>query len=122
MADNQEQNETRVTQTAEESAGADLKQVKPTADMSAKELKAVLDHEPNKELHPAGEPKKVTDKAHKNPPLAAQIEGLDAELHDPPLRSPHAGEKLIRTLATGAGAHTPPDPEKYDAFGRPRAE
>jgi hypothetical protein len=29
-------------------------------------------------------------------------------------------EPIIQSLVTGAGAHEPPDPEQYDAAGRPK--
>lgn len=45
----------------------------------------------------------------------------DAELDQPPLRSPRAPVDLAVSLAEGAGKHNPPDPEKYDAQGRPRS-
>ncbi len=45
----------------------------------------------------------------------------DAKLDQPPLRSPRAPEKLATSLGKGAGAHEPPDPEKYDEMGRPRS-
>lgn len=46
----------------------------------------------------------------------------DAELHQPPLRSPKAPVDLAVSLAEGAGQHQPPDPKLYDAEGRPRPE
>jgi hypothetical protein len=27
---------------------------------------------------------------------------------------------MVASMVTGAGAHTPPDPEQFDADGRPR--
>ena len=45
----------------------------------------------------------------------------DAKLDQPPLRSPRAPEDLATSLGEGAGAHVPPDPEKYDEMGRPRS-
>jgi hypothetical protein len=30
-------------------------------------------------------------------------------------------EPIVQSLVTGAGAHEPPDPDVYDAAGRPRA-
>jgi len=43
----------------------------------------------------------------------------DAELHDPPVRSNRAGEKLIQRLGVGSGQHTPPPEDaNIDADGR----
>lgn len=46
----------------------------------------------------------------------------DAEIVDPPLRSPKAPEDLAVSLAEGAGQHQPPDPDVFDAEGRYRGD
>lgn len=46
----------------------------------------------------------------------------DAGLDEPPLRSPRAPVDLAASLATGAGAHNPPDPEKFEWDGRPKQQ
>ena len=113
MADSKsEKSETRVTQSPEEAGGVDLEQVKPTADKSAKEVKESLAHEPDKELHPSGEPKRSADQTN--------LPGGEAYPEDPPVRTTRPDVEILRSLATGAGAHVPPDPEKYWPDGRPR--
>lgn len=67
----------------------------------------------DEKLHPSGEPKREADKSSYPVPN-------DAQLDDPPLRSSRPDIGIVQSLATGAGAHNPPDPEKYDAQGRPR--
>jgi hypothetical protein len=44
----------------------------------------------------------------------------DAKSHQPPVRSTRADVPIAVSMASGAGAHTPPDPGEYDAQGRPR--
>ncbi len=44
----------------------------------------------------------------------------DAQLEDPPVRTARADVPIAVSLATGAGQHNPPDPEKYTPDGRPR--
>ena len=45
----------------------------------------------------------------------------DAKVEDPPVRASLPDTPIAQTLAAGAGAHTPPDPEVFDIEGRPRA-
>jgi hypothetical protein len=59
------------------------------------------------------EPKRDADKS-------SYPTGMDAEPHDPPVRSTRADVPIAVSMATGAGKHVPPDPEEYDAQGRPR--
>ncbi len=107
-----EQNEVteQVSEVAAEQAAA--ARVKPAADMSGSELKEALVYEPDKELHPSGEPKRQADKTSYPVPN-------DAEINDPPLRTNRPDVPLIRTLATGAGAHVPPPPDEVHPDGRP---
>jgi hypothetical protein len=44
----------------------------------------------------------------------------DAKSHQPPVRSTRADVPIAVSMATGAGQHVPPDPDEYDAQGRPR--
>ncbi len=99
-------------QPAPDGVGGQEAQVK-VADQSGAKLKERLVHEPDRERHPAGEPKKEADKSSYPGPN-------DAELNDPPLRTPYPDVEVIRTLASGAGAHQPPDPKKFEPSGRPR--
>ena len=46
--------------------------------------------------------------------------GGEAYPEDPPVRTTRPDVKILSSLATGAGQHVPPDPEKYDEMGRPR--
>ena len=38
----------------------------------------------------------------------------------PPVATGRPDVEIIQSLVTGAGAHMPPDPDLYDAMGRPR--
>jgi hypothetical protein len=40
----------------------------------------------------------------------------------PPLATAHPDVPIIRSLATGAGQHQPPDPSEFDEQGRPRRD
>ncbi|MBA3688480.1 MAG: hypothetical protein H0W81_06600 [Chloroflexi bacterium] len=95
-----------------EGTGVDEMQVKPTADLSNKEIKDSILHEADKELHPAGEPEHLADQESVPTPYAP--------IERPPISTTRSDEPIIQSLVTGAGAHEPPDPEKYDAAGRPR--
>jgi hypothetical protein len=44
---------------------------------------------------------------------------LDAKPEDPPVRASKPDTPIAQTLAAGAGAHTPPDPDVYGPDGRP---
>jgi hypothetical protein len=95
--------------TVEMPPDAQPTQVKPTADMSDKEVKESLAHQPDKDLHPS----KLEREADKSSAPGA----LDAEAHDPPVRTA-APDKGIRSLAIGAGAHEPPNADHFDQQGR----
>ena len=87
--------------------GADA-QVKPADDMSKDELAEVLVNPDDVKLHPA--------------PGSAAIEAEQGAQEDPD-RPPFASsgpDELLSGLAAGPGAHTPPDPDKFDADGRPK--
>jgi hypothetical protein len=87
--------------------GADA-QVKPADEMSKAELKEVLVNPADAKLHPA--------------PGDAALEAEQGAQEDPD-REPFASSgpaELLSGLAAGPGAHTPPDPDKFDAEGRPK--
>jgi hypothetical protein len=87
--------------------GADA-QVKPADDMSKSELGDVLVNPADAKLHPA--------------PGNAALEA-EAGAQNNPDRPPFASsgvDELLSGLAAGPGAHTPPDPDKFDAEGRPK--
>jgi hypothetical protein len=46
---------------------------------------------------------------------------LDAESEQPPVRAAKPDTPIAQSLAAGAGAHTPPDPDEFDQEGRPKA-
>lgn len=96
-----------------EDAGTGAAQVKPTAQKSAKDVKASILHEPDKALHPAGEPEHAADKTSIPGPKYPPIER-------PPVSTTKPDEPVLQSLVTGAGAHVPPDPAKYDEMGRLR--
>jgi hypothetical protein len=110
MAREADQTDVKVTPAG----GVDDRQVEPTADKSAKQIKSELAFGPDREHHPgsAGALKREVDKT--SAPTA-----LDAGPHDPPVRTA-APDVGIRTLAVGAGAHEPADREHFDADGRAR--
>ncbi len=95
---------------------AEAAKVRPTADLSAKELKASLAHQEDAKLHPGGEPEKTADKTSAPGPYSG--EGA-AEINDPPVRTNRPDVAIVGTLATGAGAHVPPNPDEVHPDGRP---
>lgn len=103
--------ETKVT---EDPAADEAAKVKPTSEMSGKELKESLAHPEDADLHPAGEPKRSADKT--------SSPGGEAYPEDPPVRTTRPDVPILQSLATGAGAHVPPDPEYYTPEGRPRSD
>jgi len=46
---------------------------------------------------------------------------MDAENEDPPVRTSSPDVPIAQTLVAGAGEHTPPDPDEFDADGRPKS-
>jgi hypothetical protein len=91
----------------------DAAQVQPTADRSDAELKDVVVNKADLEKGVLSEPEHAADRT--------SIPGPEYPPADrPPVASPRPESELISALVTGAGAHTPPDPEKYDAEGRLR--
>jgi hypothetical protein len=86
-------------------------EVKPASEMSGKEIKDALTFSEDAKLHPAGEP---SDEVSKEPG------GIPAtEPNRPPYATGKPDEPILTALATGAGGHTPPDPDEFDSEGRP---
>jgi hypothetical protein len=92
-----------------------VEEVKPASAMSDKELKEALTFQEDAKLHPTGEP---DDPGSKAPGGFA-----DSEPNNPPYKTNHPDEPILTALATGSGAHTPPNPDEVDADGysRPKA-
>jgi hypothetical protein len=82
-------------------------QVKAADEMSKDELKEVIIRDDDKRLHPAPSSAALNDE------LGAQV---DPER--PPFATGRPDVEILSGLAAGPGAHTPPDPAKYDAEGR----
>lgn len=96
-----------------EDAGVSAQQAKPTADMSAKEVKESLAFSEDKTLHPTGDPEHAAD--------ATSVPGPEyPPLNRPPVATTRPDEPIVKSLATGAGAHVPPPADEYDAAGRIR--
>ena len=92
-------------------AGVDARQVEPTTSLS-RDVKARMTHQPDVDLHPS----KLAHEADQT-----SIPGPEyPPIERPPVSTTKAGVEVLRSLVTGAGAHTPPDPALYDAEGRPR--
>lgn len=84
-------------------------EVKPTADMSGAEIKEALTVTEDAKLHPAGKP---SDPASREPGGAPSTDP-----DRPPYATSRPDEPILTSLATGSGAHTPPDPATVDADG-----
>lgn len=91
-------------------------EVKPASEMSGKEIKDALSYPEDAELHPSGMPDSETEKEPGGPPAV--------EPNRPPYATNRPDEAILKSLATGAGAHTPPDPATVsgDGYVRPAAE
>lgn len=87
-------------------------QVAPTADRSDADLKADLTNPEDAKLGVLKEPEHLQDQT------SAPTEYAPAER--PPVATRRYDEPIVASLVTGAGAHNPPDPAKFDADGRPR--
>ena len=61
----------------------------------------------------------VAPKSLKNADAVSGPGISDAEMEDDPVRTGRPDVPVAVTLATGAGAHTPPDPDKVAPDGRP---
>jgi len=102
-----------VTQAAVDSpGGVPLQQVKPTADRSDKDLKAdlVLPDEANLSLK---EPEHPADQT----PYPV---GEQPPIERPPFATGRPDVPIVNSMITGAGEHTPPDPDEYTPDGRLR--
>ena len=86
-----------------------VEEVKPAADMSGQEIKDALTYQEDAKLHPSGMP---SDPGSKEPGGVA-----DTEPNNPPYKTNHPDEAILTALATGSGAHTPPDPAEVDGDG-----
>jgi hypothetical protein len=92
-----------------------VEEVKPASEMSGKEIKDALTFQEDRKLHPSGEP---DDEVSKEPGGAPATDP-----NRPPYATNQPDEPILTALATGAGAHSPPDP-KYvdtDGYSRPSA-
>ena len=89
-----------------------VEEVKPAADMSGAEIKDALTFQEDRKLHPAGEPADEASKEPGGPPAT--------EPDRPPYATNRPDHPIITSLATGSGAHTPPDPATVDADGSVR--
>jgi hypothetical protein len=95
-------------QTVEPAA---VEEVKPAADMSAEEIKDALTFQEDRDLHPSGKPK-GTEAEPGGPPAV--------EPNRPPYSTNRGDVPILTSLATGSGAHTPPDPAHVDVDGHVR--
>lgn len=76
---------------------------------SKEDLKEHLTHKEDAKLHPVGEPETETEKEPGGNPAT--------EPNRPPYATNRPDEAILTSLATGAGQHTPPDPDTVDADG-----
>jgi hypothetical protein len=47
---------------------------------------------------------------------------VETDPEAPPLHTAKPDVPIAQSLAAGAGQHTPPDPDVFDEFGRPKGE
>jgi hypothetical protein len=47
---------------------------------------------------------------------------VETDSEAPPLHTAKPDVPIAQSLAAGAGQHTPPDPDVFDEFGRPKGE
>jgi hypothetical protein len=103
-----------VTQTPEQSpVGIAARQVKPAADRDEQDLKQDLVVPGDADRGALDEPQHEADQSpyptQKVPPLER-----------PPFATARPDVPIVSGGVKGANAHTPPDPEKFSADGRPR--
>ena len=96
-------------------AGVDMAQVKPADDMSASELKDKMVYEDDKDLGATKEPSHPADKTS-----APNV--VKTKVNNPPWNTGRPDEPVLQSAVLGAGAHEPPDPDEFDAEGRPYTE
>lgn len=106
---------TEVTQPAADAAGVEGAPV-AQAKVRGAEHAGVLQESKVAGGRPDGpiltaEPKREADRTSSPVPN-------DAEPEDPPVRTTRPDVPIAVSLASGAGKHEPPDPEKYDEMGR----
>jgi hypothetical protein len=108
MADKEKAPEAAVASVEE----VPVEEVKPASEMSGKEIKDALVVSEDAKLHPSGEPDSETEKEPGGPPAL--------EPNRPPYATNRPDEPILSRLATGSGAHTPPDPATVDSDGSVR--
>ena len=84
--------------------------------------KAAEDLGPGIEKGAVGVPgvQSVTHEVHNPEDETPMPNALGTDPEDPPLHTARPDVPIAQVLASGAGAHTPPDPKEFDAEGRPR--
>jgi len=84
----------------------------PEASKNARGDVLIVDDRPTEAVHPAVGDLKADDRQ-------PAVRG-DAESNDPPVRTDRPDVPIIQRLGVGMGEHVPPDPERFDEFGRLR--
>ena len=108
------QEESKIT-PAPEGSGVGDRQVKPITDRSKDEQVADLVHPEDIKLGVLKEPEHPAAQTSYPGPEPYPIE-------DPPFSTGRPDVPIVQSAVTGAGAHTPPDPEQFKPDGRPRLE
>jgi hypothetical protein len=112
MADQKQKDQTVERPPADSGVGE--RQVKPIQDRSREEQVQDLTTPSDIKKGVLKEPEHEIDQS----PYPSQSEVPPQER--PPFATGRPDVPIVQSAVTGAGAHTPPDPEQFDADGRPR--
>ena len=96
-----------------EGVGIQDQQVPRTSERKEADVKADLTSPEDIELGVLQEPEHEADKS----PYPVQEQ---PPIERPPFATGRPDVPIVQSAVTGAGEHTPPDPEEFDAQGRPR--
>jgi hypothetical protein len=99
------------TETSEEGVGA--RQVEPITDRSKEQQQADL-------LHPEDIKKGVLKEPQHDADKTPYPVGEQPPIERPPFSTGRPDVPIVQSAVTGAGAHTPPDPDDYTPDGRLR--
>jgi hypothetical protein len=119
MADKQKSADTEVSQAPADAGGVEAGAAEPGKVRGAEHAGVVRESKvaggrPDGPILTA-EPSREADKTSYPVPNDAQPE-------DPPVRTTRPDVPIAVSLASGAGEHMPPDPERYTPDGRPRLD
>jgi hypothetical protein len=108
------QEESKITPAPEDS-GVSTQPVKPITEVGK-------DEQTDRLVHPEDVKKGVLNEPEHEADQTPYPVGEQPPQERPPFSTGRPDVPIVQSAVTGAGAHTPPDPEQFKPDGRPRLE